>query len=73
MTTSPVSSPCAAGSIIRLAGPLIYPLVIILSPVNVVNTPVEAVVAPIAASSIVPPLISGDVKVLFVSVCVSVN
>ena len=38
--------------------------------VRLVNTPVLGVVAPIVALSTDPPLISGDVKVLFVNVSV---
>ena len=40
MTTVPVLSPCDAGSIVKLLGPLIYPVVVMLFAVRIPLTPI---------------------------------
>jgi hypothetical protein len=54
ITTVPVSSPCVAGSIVKLAGPLKYPVVVML-PTLIAGVPAKPVAVPDNVAVTVPP------------------
>ena len=71
---SPVTSSVRVASLVIVSAVITKPSIVkSVVASQVVNLPAAWVVPPITVSSIEPPLISGEVNVLFVNVCVAVN